>query len=120
MAGETVRVEGLNDLVRAFGRLDKDLRRGVQKELAASAEIVRADAAAGFMHVNARSAGGFRPRVRGATAVVQQRYSRTTGQRPDYGRHQMWYLLKALRDKEGEVVARLDLMLGRLGGEEGF
>ncbi len=98
MAGETVRVEGLNELVRAFGKLDKDLRRGVQKELAGAAEIVKQD----------------------WVSFLEMTISRTTGKRPDYGRHQMWYLLKALRDKEPEVLAAMDAMLGRIGGDNGF
>jgi hypothetical protein len=40
--------------------------------------------------------------------------------RPDFGSHQMWYLMKALGDKEEAVVARLELMLDKLGGEAGF
>jgi hypothetical protein len=119
MAG-AVKVEGLNELVRAFGQIDKELRRDIQRELSAAALIVRQEAAAGFMHISPRSAGGFRPRVRGSTAVVEQRYRKTTGMRPDYGSHQMWYLMKALGDKEEAVVARLDLMLDKLGGEAGF
>ena len=117
---ETVRVEGLNELVRAFGKMDKELRRDLQRELSKAAKIVREEAAAGFMHVSARSAGGFRPRVRGSTAVVEQRLRRTTGLRGDYGAHQMWYLLKALRDKEDAVVESIDKMLGNLGEDAGF
>jgi len=120
MAGGTVLVEGGSKLVRAFGQVDKDLKRGLQHELSEAARIVRDDAASGFMHISARSASGFRPRVRGATAVVEQRYRKTTGLRPDYGSHQMWYLLKALREKEDAVIARLELMLDVIGREAGF
>ncbi len=119
MAG-AVKVEGLNELVRAFGKIDKELRRGVQRELGEAAKIVRDEASAGFMHVSAKSASSFRPRVRGATAVVEQRRARTTGKRPDFGRHQMRYLMRALGDKSDMVVARLELMIDRLGGEAGF
>ena len=120
MAQDTLYVEGLPELVRAFGRIDKDLKRGLQREISDAAKIVRDEAASGFMHISARSAGGFRPRVRGATAVVEQRYRKTTGLRPDYGSHQMWYLLKALREKEDAVIARLELMLDVIGREAGF
>jgi hypothetical protein len=117
---ETVRVKGLNELVRAFGKMDKELRKDLQRELSKAALIVRGEAASGFMHISPRSAGGFRPRVRGSTAVVEQRYRKVTGLRGDYGAHQMWYLLRALRDKEDEVVGSIDIMLGKLGGENGF
>jgi len=117
-----VRVEGLNELIRAFGKVDKDLKRGVQRELQASADIVSQATKSKIGSLSppgsSRTIGGVRPRVRGSTAVVEQRLGKTTGKRGDWGVTQMHRgFLPALSEKTTEVVQRLDEMLGRLAGE---
>ena len=120
MASGTVRVEGLAALVRDFRKMSPELAKGVQKEINEAAKIVRDDAASAFMHVQPRSAASFRPRVRGATGIVEQRRGTTTGRRGDFGAHQMRYLVRSLAGKSGEVEKRLDQMLDRLAGNNGF
>lgn len=121
----TVRVEGIAALVRAFGQIDAGLRRGVQKELNDVAQIVATQVKeniSGFSPPGSpRTVGGVRPRVRGSSAIVEQRLAKTTGKRGDWGATQMRRaFLPAVADKHDEVVKQLDSMLGRLAGEAGF
>ena len=117
----TVRIQGINDLVRSFGRIDKNLRKEVQKELSKAAEIVRDDARARFRGVDARSAMGFRARVRTGQSYVEQRYGRTTGQHPEFGVLQMRRaLLPALWSNRGKVEKSLENMLDKLANLNGF
>jgi hypothetical protein len=121
VAQATVRVKGQKELVRALGKIDKNLKREVQQGLSEAATVVASDARSRFANVDVGSAAGFRPRVRGASAFVGQRKRRTTGKRGDYGALQMRRaLIPALESKQEEVVGKLDRMLGRLGGEAGF
>lgn len=125
MATGTVRVDGLDDLVRAFGKISKDLRREVQRELSDAAKIVATEARAKISGLappgSPRTVGGVRPRVRGSTAFVEQRLGKTTGKRGDWGAIQMRRaFLPSLDEKQDEVVERLDRMLDRLAGKNGF
>jgi len=116
-----VRTEGINDLIRSFGRIDKGLRRVVQKELSKAAEIVRDDARARFQGVDARSAMGFRARVRFGQSYVEQRYGTTTGQHPEFGVRQMKEaLLPALWSNRAKVEKSLEDSFDRLANLEGF
>lgn len=99
------------------GQLPRDLR----SELREAGNIVRDDARPRFSGVSAKSAAGYRTVVRARGVAVEQRLGRTTGKRPDFGAKQMSEaLVPALDAKAGDVENRLDLMLGRLAGENGF
>ena len=121
MAQGTVRVKGLRELQRAFGKISKDLKKETRDELRAVGNLVTEEARSRFMRYDARSASGFKTRVRQKEVTTEQSRRRTTGKRPDYGALQMRRaLLPALAEKEDEVVDRLDKMLGRLGNDAGF
>lgn len=122
MASSTVRVKGLRELQRDFKRMEGGLNKEVDKALKDAADIVSQDARQRFSSIDARSAAGFRPRVKGfGRAFVEQRRRRTTGKHPEYGALQMRRaLLPALNAKQGEVIEKLDDMLARLGGDHGF
>ena len=121
MAESTVRVRGLRELRRDFRKLDKGLAKEVRGELKQAGEIVRVEARSRFTAIDKGSAEGYKTRVRVGAVAVEQSRRRTTGKRPDYGRLQMGRaLIPALDDKADEVVKSLDLMLYRLGSENGF
>jgi hypothetical protein len=103
---------------KAEGDLDKELRR----ELLAVGEPVAEDARGRLSAYNPRSAAGIRARLRsGTTVVAEQRLGKTTGRRGDWGALQMRRALSpALAAHEGEIVQRLDAMLGRVGSNAGF
>lgn len=121
MAKETVRVEGLRELQRAFKNSDRELAKQLTRELKDAADIVRQDAVARFMRISPASAAGFRPRARIGNAAVEQSRKRTTGKRGDFGALQMNVaLLPALQSKQDEVIDHIDAMLDRIGKAEGF
>lgn len=122
MAVETVRIKGLRELNRALKNYDKDLNKDLERELLAAATLVKEDAYQRFVGVDLKSAGGFRPRIRGfGRVVVEQRYRKTTGQHPNFGSLQMRRaLLPALSAQEEPVMKAVEGMLDRLGLEEGF
>lgn len=121
MAAATVRVHGLRELQRDCRKLSKVLAKEVRDELREVAEPVRAEAQALFSSVDARSAAGYRVAVRARGVAVEQRFGRTTGQHPGFGRMQLERALEpALDSKQNEVIKGLDRMLGRLAGENGW
>jgi hypothetical protein len=67
---ESVKVDGLNELVRAFGKIDKDLRRDLQREISGVAKVVGDDVRPGERF---RKVGRIRERVRGAAASSRTR-----------------------------------------------
>lgn len=120
MARETVRVEGLRELVRDFGRIDADLRRQLQREISEAADIVAQDARSRADRYAGNPGGKIRPRVRGASGYVESR-ARSKGIRPDFGALLMrTAFLPALASKESEVTRRVDQMLDRLAGSYQF
>lgn len=121
-AAGQVKVKGLRQLNRAFKEYNNDLKRELERELRAAGDIVAQDARSRFMGIDARSAMGYKSRVKGfGRVVVEQSRRRTTGLRPDYGSLQMRRaLLPSVADNETKVLAAVDGMLGRLGRENGF
>jgi hypothetical protein len=118
VAQDTVRVKGLKELQRTLRDADKNLRASVRKELREAGEIVRSEAATLFSPRDARSAAGYKVRVRQRGVAVEQSLRKTTGLHPEYGSLQMRdALLPALDAKEGEVVSHLEGMLDRLADD---
>ena len=121
MAAGTVRVKGLKELQRDFRRMSKDLSKEVRDGLRESAKPVQQEAANLFRGVDARSAAGYKVRVRQRGVAVEQSRKRTTGLHPEYGAMQMRKaLLPALANREKDVIEGVDRVLGRLAGENGF
>ena len=121
----TVRVEGLSALVRAFGRVDKDMKRGLQRELSDIAKIVATGTqeklSALSPPASSKTVSGVRPRVRGATAYVEQRLGKTTGKRGDWGATQMKRaFLPSLEENADRVEERVDAMIDGVIARAGF
>jgi hypothetical protein len=74
-AGETIIVEGLDQLIRDFNKIDPELRRGMQRELDKIGKIVADDAKADVTARGLVRSGdmrkGIRQRVRGGTVVIR-------------------------------------------------
>ena len=106
---------------RDFRKMSKDLTKELRSELREVGDIVRDDARRRFADVDARSAAGYRTVVRQRGVAVEQRLRRTTGAHPGYGAMQMSQALSPAVDaKQDEVVDRLDGMLDKLAGRNGF
>lgn len=121
MAASTIRVRGLREMQRDFRKMEGDLAKETRKGLKEAAEPVRKEAQALFEHINARSAAGYRVVSRARGVSVEQRYRRTTGKRPDYGRRQMGRaLIPALEAKADDVVKGIEKVFDQLAGRNGF
>jgi hypothetical protein len=120
-----IRVEGLRELDRAFGKISKDVRRDLRVEIRKVAEPVRVRAES-LAVADIRNIGGTWSRMRiGVTtfgAYVAPKARRRGGSpRPNLGGLLMnKSMVPALHDESDVVVAGIDAMLGRLGGEAGF
>lgn len=117
-----VKVKGLRELHRALKNYDDDLKRELEQELRNAGELVATGAQTRFLGVDARSAAGFKSRVKGfGRVVVEQSRRRTTGRRGDFGSLQMRRaLIPSVADNETRVLAAVEGMLDRLGRENGF
>jgi hypothetical protein len=121
MISTTIRVRGLAECRRAFKAMDAGVSKGIDVELKGIGEIVASDARGRFSGIDARTAGGFKPRLRGFAHVEVAQTIGSKGLRGDYGALQMRRgLLPALAGKEELIVAALDSMIGRLAGINGF
>ena len=110
--GATIEVKGWKELVKASRELPANSRRELRKAFRESGELVRSDAAARFSPIDARSAAGYKVRVRQSGVAVQQSLRKTTGKRPDYGALQMRRaLLPALDANEAETMQKLEAAL---------
>lgn len=122
MAGTSLKVKGLRDLHRALKTADDQLKRELESELRAAGDLVAESSRARFVNVDARSAAGFKSKVKGfGRVVVQQSRRRVTGRRGDYGSLQMRRaLIPAVAENEATVLTHIEGMLDRLGGRNGF
>ena len=110
--GATIEVKGWKELIKASRELPANSRRELRKAFRESGELVRSDAAARFTPIDARSAAGYKVRVRQSGVAVQQSLRKTTGKRPDYGALQMRRaLLPALDANEAETMQKLEAAL---------
>lgn len=117
----TVRVTGLRELQAAFRKMDKELSKELRDNLREAGKIVQQEATSLFSGVDARSAAGYKVRVRAKGVAVEQSLGRTTGQHAQYGALQMKRALTpALEAKESAVVDRLEQMLDTIGNRAGF
>ena len=105
---DTVRVQGLKELLRDTAKAEKETKKAVRGELKEAGEIVRGEWHRRFRVVDEKSASNFRVSVRQAGVFVQQKLRKTTGLRPQYGGLQMRYGVEVLHDKNGEIVRRME------------
>lgn len=104
----TVKVEGLRDLLKDTAKAEKSTKKAVRDELKEAGEIVREEWRRRFTVVDAHSASRFRVSVRQTGIYVQQGLRKKTGLRPDYGGLQMRYGRDVLKDKQEAVVQRME------------
>src|SRR4029077_2844224 len=80
----TLQVKGYTQLMQALAQSDKASRKAVRDELRKAAEHVRLDGATLFAPTDAKSAAGYRTRVRQRGVAVEQSLRKTTGQHPEF------------------------------------
>lgn len=128
LVAEVVRVEGLNEVIRAFRRMDRSLAREVQMELRHISQFVADDAkvtATGKGLVDAgRLVRGIKPFYRGATAGVRSSVTRKGypyGGVYEFGRGvARAFLEPTVRRDEHKIVEAFEDMLDRLTSQAGF
>lgn len=109
MAKETLVVHGYRDLIRGLATADRDSKRKIRGVFREVGDTVRTDAAARFAPVNARSAAGYRTRVRQRGIAVEQSLRKTSGLHPEYGSLQMRQaLLPALMSNVDEMERAME------------
>jgi hypothetical protein len=107
--GETIRVKGYREFLRAADRAGKESKSEVRSTFRKVGDVVKHEAARRFESIDARSAAGYRTRVRQRGVAVEQSLRRTTGKRPDFGSLQMRdALIPALEQKEHEVEREME------------
>jgi hypothetical protein len=118
---ETVRIVGAKEVERSFRQLRKDVLRELRPALREAGNLVRADAQSNFSSIDARSAAGYKVRVRKRGVAVEQSLRRTTGQHPSYGALQMRRaLLPALNSKGPEALRLIDQAINQAERDAGF
>lgn len=118
---ETIQVEGLRELNRAFAvaekELQKELRSGLKKAAEPVAEVARGKAA----RFGGNVARGIAAGSRAGGAVVRQRNKRVSGLRPDFGVLQMRTVLEpALAEQQDAVVRAVEQVLDSVIAKAGF
>ena len=113
--GATLQVHGYTQLMQALAQSDKASRKAVRDELRSAADHVRVEATARFASTDARSAAGYRTRVRQRGVAVDQSLRKTTGKRPQFGALQMRRaLVPALDANEQRTVTEMEAALERV------
>lgn len=115
-----VRIKGAAELERTFRKMPGDLRTELRQGLQRAAEPVVNQSRAEVAQLDARSAAGIRARVKGASAYVEQRKGRVTGQHPEWGAYQIRVMLRALFARQEQVVKQVESVLDTLGRTHGF
>ena len=112
---ETIVISGWRELIRASRQVPANTRRELRRAFREAGELVRSDAVARFTPIDARSAAGYRVRVRQRGVAVEQSLRKTTGRHPTYGALQMRRaLLPALLENEAETEQRMEDALDRV------
>lgn len=120
-----VRLEGLTELNRALGKVDKGLQKTVRNELKAAGEPVRA-AAEGLAVANISRVGPVWSRMRvGATSrevyIAPKQRRRGGSPRPRFGRMLLELAMRPAAERHRqEIVLRLGRALDRLISSAGF
>jgi len=118
---ETLKVNGLKELLQATARADKETKRYVRAVLRKTGESVKTGAAERFASTDARSASRYRVVVRQRGIAVEQSLRKTTGLHPEFGALQMRRaLVPSLEANEAKTEAdfehALDLVCEHFNG----
>jgi hypothetical protein len=106
---QTLRIEGYKEFLTACDNAGKESKKYVRGTFREVGDIVREDATRLLAPVSARSAAGYRTRVRRRGVAVEQSLRKTTGNRPDWGETQMKRaLLPSMQANEERIVDAME------------
>jgi hypothetical protein len=97
---------GPRGMLRACDRAGKESKREGRNAFKEAGDIVRVEATHRFQPIDARSAAGYRTRVRQRGVAVEQSLRRTTGEHPEFGSLQMRRALIPALDARSDRVER--------------
>lgn len=125
---DAVQVEGIKDVLNAFGRIDKGLRKELRVELVAAAGLVAAKAKDIAEQLGLRDTGkliaSIRPGMSGAYAYVTDSAKRNGFNYPavyEFGHNRERAFLNPAADAEREhVIVGIEGLLDRLTSEAGL
>lgn len=109
MAGETVKVKGYKEFLRACDRAGKETKKEIRSTFRRVGDIVKVDAASRFAPIDAKTAKGFRTVVRQRGVAVEQRLGKSpvlSRRRPKFGGLQMRHALEPALESEAHAVER--------------
>jgi hypothetical protein len=110
--GATLAVNGYRDLLRGLKDADRGTRLAVRATLRHAGDAVRTDAAGRVAGKDARTAAGYKVRVRQRGVAVEQALRKTTGLHPEWGAYQMRHaLIPALGAQAEETDRRIEQAL---------
>jgi hypothetical protein len=104
--GSTLQVKDFDRFLATMSHTDRAMNRAARAEIRNAGSHVQADAAIRFRPIDARSAAGYRVRVRRRGVAVEQSLRRTTGKHPEYGVLQMRKALIPAADENEEKTRR--------------
>lgn len=111
----TIQVENLRSFNKLLLAADKDARKYSREAFRQVGDIVKHDASQRFAGIDAKSAAGYRTRVRQRGVEVEQSLRKTTGKHPEFGALQMRRaLVPALVTNAPKVERELDRAFDRV------
>jgi len=115
VSGATLQVKDFTLFMQALARADKATQKAAREEIRKAGDHVKLDGARLFGPTDAKSAAGYRTRVRQRGVAVEQSLRKTTGKHPNFGGLQMRRaLLPALDANEARTNQALEQALDRV------
>jgi hypothetical protein len=111
---DTIQLEGYREFLRACDRGTKETKKEVRGTFREVGEIVRVDWATNLGRFGAKTSTGLRTRVRQRGVEVEQTRRKTTGQHPEFGRHQQRIGEAVLAVNADRVNSEMDQALDRV------
>lgn len=114
MAAGTVRITGVKETIRSLEKIKRGSGKAVLAGLKEAAEPVRQEWISRIQKYQGVSTSTIGPKLLTKGVVIQQRASKRTGLRGDFGSLQMRHGLGALFDKQDETLDEVEKALDKL------
>jgi hypothetical protein len=109
----TIVLDGYSEFLRACKQAPKETEKQVRETFRTVGRSVERGASVRIAPHNARTAAGYKTRVRARGIAVEQTRRKTTGHHPEWGGYQMRHaLMPALEANETELVRDLEEAMG--------
>jgi hypothetical protein len=109
-----IQLDGYREFLKACDRGEKESKKEVRDTFREVGDIVKVDWSAQLARFGATTATGLRTRVRQRGVEVEQSRRKTTGQHPEFGRHQQRIGEAVLAADADRVNREMDQALDRV------